>query len=144
MNNTDVKSSKNQRKSTRWFPCPVCLKPLDVRTSKRDKPYVICSPCGVQMFVRERAGITAFESLVDQGLQSDVLTRIGKLEQRYRKTCPECGKEFWALPDSVDTNWLNGNPTAYRCPQKNCSGIVPIGAEEDEASGGVDGKEQPK
>jgi hypothetical protein len=46
----------------KWFPCPVCLRPLDVRTSKRKKPYVICSPCGVQMFIRERAGIEAFEA----------------------------------------------------------------------------------
>jgi DNA-directed RNA polymerase subunit RPC12/RpoP len=143
MNNTDVTNAKIQRESpTKWFPCPVCLKPLDVRTSKRGKPYVICSPCGVQMFVRERAGIATFESLVDRGLKSDVLTRIGRLEQRYRKTCSECGKGFWAGPELLDTNWLNGKPTAYRCPQKNCFGVVPIGAQEDEA--GVDGKEQPK
>ena len=37
------------------------------------KPYVICSPCGVQMFIRERAGIEAFEKLVEQGLKADVL-----------------------------------------------------------------------
>jgi predicted RNA-binding Zn-ribbon protein involved in translation (DUF1610 family) len=95
--------------------------------SKRHKPYVICSPCGVQMFIRERAGIAAFENLVDQGLKSDVLTRIGQLEQRYRKKCPECGTEFWAGPELVDTNLFNGKPTGYRCPQKGCSGVVPIG-----------------
>ena len=113
--------------ATKWFPCPVCLQPLDVRMSKRDKPYVICSPCGVQMFVRERAGIVAFGNLVDQGLKADVVTRIGKLEQRYRKKCPECGKEFWAGPERLDTNWLDGKPTSYHCPQKDCSGVVPIG-----------------
>jgi len=111
----------------KWFPCPVCLQPLDVRTSKRNKPYVICSSCGVQMFIRERAGITAFGNLVDQGLKADVLTRIGQLEQRYRKKCPECGKKFWAVPELLDTNWLDRKPTGYRCPEKGCSGVVAIG-----------------
>ena len=126
MNNRDDKSRTNPSPA-KWFPCPVCLQPLDVRMSKRNKPYVICSPCGVQMFIRERAGITAFGNLVDQGLKADVLTRIGQLEQRYRKRCPECGQQFWAGPELVDTNWLNGKPTAYRCPQENYSGVVPIG-----------------
>jgi transcription elongation factor Elf1 len=110
-----------------WFPCPICLKPLDVRTSKRDKPYVICSPCGVQMFVREKAGIAAFEALVEHGLKADVLTRIGQLEQRYKFKCPECRKEFWASPALQEKNLLSGNVTGYRCPEKNCKGVAPIG-----------------
>ncbi len=110
----------------KWFPCPVCLKPLDVRTSKRNKPYVICSACGVQMFIRERAGITAFESLVEQGLQADVLTRIGQLEQRYKLKCPDCGKPFWASAESLETNLFNSKAVGYRCPERNCKGFVPI------------------
>jgi DNA-directed RNA polymerase subunit RPC12/RpoP len=114
-------------KDTQWFPCPICLKPLDVRMSKRKKPYVICSPCGVQMFIRERAGIEAFERLVEQGLKADVLTRIRQLEQRYRLKCPECTKSFWASPELLGTNWLNTKVSGYRCPEKNCRGVVPIG-----------------
>jgi len=114
-------------KDTKWYPCPVCLKPLDVRTTKRDKPYVICSPCGVQMFIRERAGIEAFGQLVEQGLKADVLTRVSQLEQRYRLKCPVCAKSFWANPELAGTNWLNGKVTGYRCPEKNCRGVVPIG-----------------
>lgn len=132
MNNTDFQNRPTQKhghggsSTTRWFPCPVCLQPLDVRASKRDKPYVICSACGVQMFIRERGGIAAFANLVDQGLKADVLTRVGQLEQRYRKKCPECGKEFWVTPELLDTNWLDRKPTGYRCPEKGCSGIVAI------------------
>jgi DNA-directed RNA polymerase subunit RPC12/RpoP len=110
-----------------WFPCPVCLKPLDVRQSIRKKPYVICSPCGVQMFVRERAGIEAFKNLVEQGLKTDVLARIGKLEQRYKLKCPDCSKEFWADPALQERNLLTGNVSGYRCPDKNCKGVAPIG-----------------
>ncbi len=121
-------------KNTKWFPCPVCLKPLDVRTSKRKKPYVICSPCGVQMFIRERAGIEAFEKLVEQSLKADVLTRIGQLEQRYRLKCPECTKPFWASPELLGTNWLNTKVSGYRCPEKACRGVVPMGERSDMAT----------
>jgi ssDNA-binding Zn-finger/Zn-ribbon topoisomerase 1 len=110
---------------TKFFPCPVCLKPLDVRTTKRKKPYVICSPCGVQMFIRERAGIEAFEGLVEQGRKGNVLARIANLEHRYRLKCPECGKSFWALPELLETKLLGGKVQGYRCPEKNCRGIVP-------------------
>ena len=79
----------------KWFPCPVCLRPLDVRPSKRKKPYVICSPCGVQMFIRERAGIEAFEALVEQGRKDNVLARVAELERRCRLQCPQCGKSFF-------------------------------------------------
>jgi DNA-directed RNA polymerase subunit RPC12/RpoP len=95
--------------------------------SKRKKPYVICSPCGVQMFVRERAGIEAFGKLVEQGLKADVLTRIGQLEQRYRLKCPECGTPFWASPELLGTNRFTGKASGYRCPEKNCQGVVPNG-----------------
>jgi DNA-directed RNA polymerase subunit RPC12/RpoP len=121
-------------KDTKWFPCPVCLKPLDVRTSKRKKPYVICSPCGVQMFIRERAGIEAFEKLVEQSLKADVLTRIGQLERRYRLKCPECTKPFWASPELLGTNWLNTKVSGYRCPEKACRGVVPIAERSDMAT----------
>ena len=114
-------------KDNKWFPCPVCLKPLDVRTSKRNKPYVICSPCGVQMFVRERAGIAAFEALVEQGSKENLLARVARLEQRYRLKCPECGKSFWANPELVVRRPLTARVSGYRCPEPGCRGVVPIG-----------------
>ena len=112
---------------TQWFPCPLCLRPLDVRMTKRKKPYVICSLCGVQMFVREKAGIETLSKLVEQGIKADVLTRIGQLEQRYRLTCPECSEPFWVNPELAGTNWLNGKVSGYRCPEKNCRGVVLTG-----------------
>jgi len=110
-----------------WFPCPICLKPLDVRTSKRNKPYVICAPCGVQMFIRERAGIAAFEGLVERGRKDNVLGRLAHLEQHYRLKCPECEKSFWANPELLVVKPLTGKVAGYRCPEKNCRAIVPIG-----------------
>jgi transcription elongation factor Elf1 len=113
-------------KDIKWFPCPVCLKPLDVRSSKKKKPYVICSLCGVQMFIRERAGIEAFGRLVEQGSKADVVTRMSQLEQRFKRTCPVCATPFWAHAELAGVNWLAGKVTGYRCPDKNCHGIVPI------------------
>jgi hypothetical protein len=79
------------------------------------------------MFVRERAGIEAFGKLVEQGLKADVLTRVSQLEQRYKLKGSVCTKPFWANPELAVTNWFNGKGTGYRCPEKNCRGVVPIG-----------------
>jgi hypothetical protein len=108
----------------KWFPCPVCLRPLDVRITKRKKPYVICSVCGVQMFIRERAGIEAFGHLVERGLKDDVLARLARLEQRYRLKCPKCSKSFWLKPELTITNRITGGVTGYCCPENNCDGTV--------------------
>jgi hypothetical protein len=77
------------------------------------------------MFVRERAGIEMFERLVEQGLKADILTRIGHLEQHYNLTCPGCAKRFWANVEWVEISLLSGKVTGYRCPERNCPGVVP-------------------
>lgn len=79
------------------------------------------------MFVRERAGIAAFESLLEQGIQADVLSRIATLEQRYKMKCPDCGKQFWVRPELVAKNLFNSKAIGYGCPEKNCQGMVVIG-----------------
>ena len=49
----------------RMFPCPVCTDPREVRITKKDKPYIICDPCGIQVFRSGPAGIAAFNRLVE-------------------------------------------------------------------------------
>jgi hypothetical protein len=34
------------------------------RTDKNEKPYFICDPCGIQLFVRRRRGIELLEALL--------------------------------------------------------------------------------
>ena len=109
-----------------WFPCPVCSRLLDVRTSKTHKPYVICSPCGVQMFIRERAGIDALKSLVEQGRKENVLARFAELERRYRLKCPDCGSSSWLRPERIVMNRITGGVTGYRCPEETCQKIVSL------------------
>jgi len=79
------------------------------------------------MFIRERAGIAAFENLLERGRKDSVLGRIAHLEQRYQLKCPECGKSFWATPELLVVKPLTSKVSGYRCPEKNCRGVVPIG-----------------
>jgi hypothetical protein len=46
------------------LPCFLCGKKLDQRTDKNGKPYFICDPCGVQMFIRRKQGIANLRRLV--------------------------------------------------------------------------------
>lgn len=107
------------------FPCPVCAVSREVRTTKKRKPYLICDPCGVQLFVRGPGGIAEFSRLVEQGERDGVSTRIEEMEDRFRLTCPECGNKFWAEPKLAKTSTFDGSLKGFRCPQKGCGAIVP-------------------
>ncbi len=106
------------------FPCPVCTSPRAVKITKKDKPYIVCDPCGVQLFVRGPAGITAFDSLVRRGTQDDLWTRLQEMERRYRLICPDCGHRFWVEPGLIETSGWDGSLKGFRCPAKNCDAVV--------------------
>ncbi len=44
-------------------PCQLCGAGLDIRISKNGKPYVTCSDCGTQFFVRGKTGIKRLRDL---------------------------------------------------------------------------------
>ncbi len=111
----------------RLFPCPVCMEPVDVRESKKKKPYVVCDGCGVQMFVRNRAGISAFNRLVERAEAEDLWAELAKLSERYRLQCPECARRFWIESDLIEANWMHGGFAGFRCPNEECGEIVPWG-----------------
>jgi len=46
------------------LPCFLCGKRLDKRTDKNNKPYFICNPCGMQVFIRRELGIQKLEGLL--------------------------------------------------------------------------------
>jgi ssDNA-binding Zn-finger/Zn-ribbon topoisomerase 1 len=106
------------------FPCPVCTQPLEIKLTKKKKPYVVCDPCGIQVFIRGPAGIATFNRLVERGSGEDLWTRIAEMEQRYRLKCPECGCRFWIEPELVKTSIFDGSLQGFRCPQKNCGATV--------------------
>jgi hypothetical protein len=46
------------------IPCFLCTQELRIRKDKRNKPYFICDPCGMQIFVRGRQGIDNLHELM--------------------------------------------------------------------------------
>lgn len=46
------------------IPCFLCSQKLEQRKDKHEKPYFVCDPCGVQIFVRGRQGIENLAELI--------------------------------------------------------------------------------
>ena len=108
----------------RMFPCPVCTDPREVKQTKKGKPYLVCDPCGIQVFIRGPAGIAAFDRLAEQGDGQDLWARIKEMERRYRLKCPDCGHRFWIEPELVETSVFDGSLKGFRCPHENCGATV--------------------
>ena len=81
-------------KTDRKFPCPVCTHPLEVRLTKKNKPYVTCDPCGVQLFIRGPEGIEGFKRLIQKGNSTGLLDRLEEMERHYRLACPNAAADF--------------------------------------------------
>ncbi|MGA2979619.1 MAG: hypothetical protein ABSD76_08515 [Terriglobales bacterium] len=47
------------------IPCFLCTHELRQRKDKNRKPYFVCDPCGVQIFVRGRQGIENLSQLIE-------------------------------------------------------------------------------
>jgi len=106
------------------FPCPVCTRPLEAQMTKKDKPYVICDPCGVQVFVRGPDGIHEFNRLLRATNNESLRARMSHMERQYRLTCPECGNKFWIAPKLIKTSVFDGSVKGFRCPERGCGGIA--------------------
>jgi hypothetical protein len=93
-------------------------------TTKKDKPYVICHPCGIQVFVRGPAGIREFNRLLHSTNDEGLLARMNHMESQYRLSCPECGDKFWITPKLIKTSMFDGSVKGFRCPERGCSGTA--------------------
>ena len=107
----------------RRFPCPVCAVPQEVRSSKKDKPYITCDSCGVQVFVRGREGVQEFKKLLEQANLDGTLERMKNTVRRYRLRCKGCGTQFWVEPKLLKTSFLDGSFSGVRCPKAECGTI---------------------
>ncbi len=117
-------AKKGSLESKRLFPCPVCKEALEVRRTKKGKPYVVCNSCGIQLFVRVQAGIDAFNLLVERADRKGVWETISEMERRYRKQCPQCGRKFWVEKKLIKTSDLDGSFRGFRCPEESCGAII--------------------
>lgn len=93
----------------RMFPCPVCTQPREVRVTKKDNPYLICDPCGVQVFIRGPTGVEEFNRLLERTGNEGVVARLKEMLRQYRLTCHECGCQFWIKPDLIKTRAFDGS-----------------------------------
>jgi transcription elongation factor Elf1 len=109
----------------KMFPCPVCTQRREVRITKKKKPYITCDPCGIQLFVRGPAGITAFNRLLARAEVEDLWTRLAEMERRFYLTCAACGCHFWIEPRLAKTSLFDGSLQGFRCPNKDCREVVP-------------------
>jgi hypothetical protein len=50
------------------FPCPLCGAGLPILPTKNGKPYCTCNLCGIQLFVRGKAGIARFHEMANAGI----------------------------------------------------------------------------
>ena len=60
------------------IPCFLCRSDLDIRKDKNGKRYFICNDCGVQAFIRRKAGISHLAKLVRQLKKRNSKTIGGK------------------------------------------------------------------
>ncbi len=58
-----LKNAKSDQPQEASFVCFLCGQSVDVKRTKRGKPYFICDPCGLQAFIRREKGITKFRHL---------------------------------------------------------------------------------
>ena len=66
------------------IPCFLCGAEMDERSSKRRKPYFVCDPCGIQIFIRRKAGIQLLDQLEKSLAMRDALVKPHKLFEFQR------------------------------------------------------------
>ena len=78
-----------QAKTAEQAPCFLCGDMVEIKYSKRQKPYLVCNSCGVQVFIRGKTGIALLKNWknpVNSQTQpasqpSLVLELVGQLEK---------------------------------------------------------------
>ncbi len=55
-----------------FLPCLLCSEKLEKRTDKNGKPYFVCNPCGIQLFVRRPHGIVLLNKLLADAARNEI------------------------------------------------------------------------
>jgi len=97
------------------IPCLLCGKPISVKLTKKDKPYFVCDPCGLQVFVRCKPGILIltrllrtmakagdkFQKLNQSSYQTlSVVSRLNELRTRLERVRSNKSLVDYVRPDS--------------------------------------------
>ena|SRR5713101_5110939 len=99
-----------------FLPCVLCLRKLEKRTTKNGKPYFVCDPCGIQLFVRRKRGIERLEEFFRNAEKAEIpfkqhaqnfykmqaiLKEIDDVKTEMKKT-----ESFWPSDDQRRTRNL--------------------------------------
>jgi hypothetical protein len=52
---------------SKFIPCFLCGEEIEIKNSKKGKPYFICDPCGLQTFIRRDKGIERLKTWMEEG-----------------------------------------------------------------------------
>lgn len=55
-----------------FLPCLLCTAKLEKRIDKNRKPYFVCNPCGIQLFIRRQHGITLLKKLLRDVAKNEI------------------------------------------------------------------------
>jgi len=97
------------------LPCLLCGKTLEKRIDKNGKPYFVCDPCGIQMFIRRKDGIERLNKLLRASEKNLIpfrqhaqrlfeiqalLTEIDGTKKQIKtleqsQACPNCESRNW-------------------------------------------------
>ena len=55
-----------------FLPCLLCVEKLEKRIDKNGKPYFVCNPCGIQLFVRRPHGIALLNKLLADAARNEI------------------------------------------------------------------------
>jgi hypothetical protein len=54
------------------LPCLLCVAKLEKRIDKNGKPYFVCNPCGIQLFIRRKNGIELLDRLLRDVARNEI------------------------------------------------------------------------
>jgi len=55
-----------------FLPCLLCGAKLEKRMDKNHKPYFVCNPCGIQLFIRREHGIGLLDKLLRNAEKNEI------------------------------------------------------------------------
>jgi hypothetical protein len=93
------------------FPCLLCGTGLEIRLSRKEKPYCVCNSCGIQIFFRGKTGIRRLRDILEAkilivGKESETdraLVLYNHIQQlRGRKKILEANQGLFSRDEALD------------------------------------------
>jgi hypothetical protein len=124
-----------------FLPCILCGRRLEKRISRKNgKPYFVCDPCGIQLFIRKQRGIEKLEEVFKNIEKSEIPFRI---HARHLNDIQALLKEMEGVKEEIEKLGTPLFMTDYKLEVRNSlkaqldnlfSKLKKMGKEDDEES----------